>query len=65
MQLISLAVVLLMYCKAKIIVQDVCNDDTIFCGTARNSNAISNAKSDVLNGKFHSMCDAGVQCGHY
>ncbi len=65
MQFISLAVVLLMYCKAKIIAQDVCNDNRIFRGTARNSNAISNAKSDVLNGEFHSICDAGVQCGHY
>ncbi len=60
MQFISLAVVLLMYCKAKIIVQDVCNDNKVFRGTARNSNAISNAKSNVLNGEFHAMCDAGV-----
>ncbi len=65
MQFISLAVVLLMYCKAKIIAQDVCIDNKIFRGTARNSNAISNTKSEVLNGEFHSMCDAGVQCGHY
>ncbi len=65
MQFISLAVVLLMYCKTKIIAQDVCNDNKIFRGTARNSDAISHAMSDVLNGEFHSMCDAGVQCGHY
>ncbi len=65
MRLVSLAVVLLMYCKAKIIAQGVCNDNKIFRGTARNSNAISYAKSDVLNGELHSMCDAGVQCGHY
>ncbi len=65
MQLVSLAVVLLMNCKATIIVQDVCNDNKIFRGTARNSDAISNTKFDVLNGEFHSMCDAGVQCGHY
>ncbi len=61
MQLVSLAVVMLMYCKAKIIVQGVCNDKKIF----RNINAISNAKFYVLNSEFHSMCDAGVQCGHY
>ncbi len=65
MQLVSLAVVMLMYCKAKIIVQGVCNDKKIFLGPARNINAISNAKSDVLNSEIHSMCDAGVQCDHY
>ncbi len=65
MQLVSLALVMLMYCKAKITVQDVCIDKKIFRGTARNSNAISYAKSNVLNGEFHSKCDAGVQCGHY
>ncbi len=65
MQLVSLAVVMLMFCKAKIIVLDICIDNKIFRGTARNSNDYSNFKSDVLNSILHSMCDAGVQFGHY
>ncbi len=59
------SVVLLMFCTALCIVEGDRTSDKILHGTARNSGPISNAKSGVLYSEFLSMCNAGIQCGHY
>ncbi len=65
MKLVKLMVILLLVCTDKNVAQDACSNGKVFIGVARNSAAISNAKSGVLHSQLPSICDAGVQCGHY
>ncbi len=65
MESVNLTVILLIVCTVTNVAQDVCSNGKVFRGIARNSADISNAKSDILHNKSPSICDAGVQCGHF
>ncbi len=65
MESVKRTVILLMVLTVTSVAQDVCSNGRVFRGIARNSADISNAKSDILHNKSPSICDAGVQCGHF
>ncbi len=65
MESVKLTVILLMVCTVTNVAQDVCSNGKVIFGIARNSADISNAKSGILHNKSPSICDAGVQCGHF
>ncbi len=65
MELMYQTVLLLLACSTKSTTISVCGNDKVFPGIIWNSDAISKAKSGELHNQLQSMCDAGVQCGHY
>ncbi len=65
MDLVHIKVLMAMVCTPSCIAQDVCSNNQVFLGIARNMDAISNAKSAVMYSKLLSMCDASLQCGRH
>ncbi len=65
MESVKLTVILLIVCTVTNVAQDVCSNGKVILGIARNSADISNAKSGILHNKSPSICDAGVECGHF
>ncbi len=64
-ELVYKTALLLLACLTKSITIRAYSNDKVCPGIIWNSDAISKTKSGVVHNQLPSMCDAGVQCGHY